>query len=375
MPLVKRPHQAKFFVKGGQRARRMLLAVGIFSLLVGVVAGVGEFALLPWIQARRLADCVYPALTAFGGSLAEVNTLVRELFTLVSGEEPPSPQWSFNLPQGLEEQRERVAGERAKSGFYDFLSQARKDMYLISTSFAGQDDFGGRAMVAGAQVGQLESGATADLRLLMEKARACEAAADVSRDKFDLFATALPSHLPTPLASVEDDLGTLAEEGESYLTEAQRAARYYQVITDVQIGLVPATVSLVDLVQDLYLASNPVIYLGALDTLAATVDNLAQQVEGLSGFLPTGMAWLHEDNREVFSLYRWLLGEAKLAVSSLDFAHFDKAVTQFERELETLATRAKTYELSFWQETPLLKGYGRLLVRFGRTKARLEEFR
>jgi len=369
LPLVKLPRQQP------PAGKKLLFLVGIFLVLSGAVVGLGEYFYLPRLRARQVADRVYPRLVAFADSLEEVNTNVGDLFTLISGEEPSEPQVSFNLPELLRSWRERVAGERAKFVFYDFLFQARRDLSLISASFSEESDFGSANSVAGAKVTQLENQVTFDLRMLLEKARVCGESAAASRGQLIFLSDALPQTFPTPLAGVGTDITTLVQESEDYLVEAERTSHYYEVITDVQIELVPVTISLVDLIQSLYIAPNPTVYLGTIDNLAATLDGLAQRVEGLSDSLPSEMEQLHEDNLDVFGLFDRLLAEAEAAVSEEDFGRFDEAVAQFELELELLAAQAKTYELSFWQKTILLKEYTRFVPLFDRAEKELEKFR
>lgn len=349
--------------------------MGIFFLLTGAVTVVAEYYFLPRVAARSLAGRLHPPLVELKDSLDEVNSNFGDLFTLISGEEAPTSQTSFlNLPQLWEELRGKVAGESAKFAFYDLLYQLRKDLLLIASSFSGAEDFGRKIKVAGTKVSQLEDETITDLRLVTAKAHVCGESAVTSRDKLTLLSSALPQHFPTPLTAVGSELLSVVHESESYLAEAERAARYYEVITDVQIVLVPATVSLVNLVQDLYFTSNPSVYLGKIDTLAETVDSLNQRVEDLSDSLPEGMEKLHVDNLTVFTLFSKLLSETKTAVSEDDFSRFDEAVVEFEVDLEVLATRAKTYELDFWQNTGLLKDYGELSTRYEQVKTELVGF-
>lgn len=383
LPLVELPRHARHHyaqaLRVGQKippVNRRLLLIGILVLLAGAVTAVAEYHLLPRIEARGIANNLYTPLVELKDSLGEVNVDLGDLFTLISGEEAPTPQTSFlNLPQLLEELKGRVAGESVKFAFYDLLYQLRKDIRLITSSFTDAEDFGQKAKVAGTRITQLEDETTTDLHQVMERAELCGEAVTVSRNKLTLFSSAIPQHFPTPLTAVEDNLSSLVQESGGYLLEAERTAHYYEVITDVQIGLVPATISLVRLVQDLYYAPDPSIHLGEVDTLAATINGLNQRVEDLSDSLPAGMEKLHADNLTVFTLFSKLLAETKTAVSKDDFFQFNKAVAEFEVDLEVLATRAKTYELDFWQTTELLKGYRDLSTRYSRIEAELAELR
>lgn len=371
LPLVKLPRQKMPPVN-----RRLLLIIGIFFLLAGGATAVAEYQLLPRIEARRVANRLHPSLVELKNSLGEVNINLGDLFTLVSGEKAPPSQTSFlNLPQLLEELKGKVAGESVKFAFYDLLYQLKNDLLLIASSFSGAEDFGRKVKVAGTKVTQLEDETTADLRQVMVKAQLCGDSVTASRNELTLLSSILPQHFPAPLVATESELSDLVRESESYLLEVEKTAHYYKVITDIQIELVPTTVSLVNLVQDLYLASNPSVYLGKIDTLATTVNKLNERVEELSDSLPSGMNRLHADNLTVFTLFSKLLAETKAAVSKDDFAQFDKAVAEFEVELEVLATRAKTYELDFWQKTELLKGYGELSTQLNRIETELEKFR
>lgn len=348
--------------------------VGILFIFAGAVTGIGEYYLLPRIQVRRVAQNLYAPLVETKESLEKVSSDFSKLLVLISGEEEPVPQTSlFDLPALLERLKEKVAGESAKFALYDLLYQLRKDLLLISSSFSGAKDFGrvGRGAVAGTRVSQLESEVTADLRLVMAKARHCGESIAASRSKLLFLSSSLPQRFPGPLAATGVELESLIQESESYLLEAERIAHYYEVITDVQIELVPATISLVNLVQDLYLAPRPTIYLGKINTLAGTVDDLKREVETLSDSLPAGMEKLHEDNLAVFTLFSKLLAETRMAVSKDDFSRFDRAVADFEAELEVLATRAKSYELSFWQETVLFEGYEELSSRYDQIETKL----
>lgn len=374
LPLVKLPRQKMPPVN-----RRPLLIIGILFLLAGGATAVAEYQLLPRIEARRVANHLHPSLVELKDSLGEVNTNLGDLFTLISGEEVPMPQTSFlNLPQLFKELKGKVAGESAKFAFYDLLYQLREDLRLVAPSFSGARDFGRSAIggkVAGTKVTQLEDETTADLQQVTAKAHLCGESVDNSRNKLTLLSSTVPQRYPAPLVAIESELSGLVQESEGYLLEAERTAHYYEVITDVQIGLVPAIISLVRLVQDLYYASDPSIHLGEVDTLAATINSLNQRVEDLSDSLPAGMEKLHADNLTVFTLFSKLLAETKAAVSKDDFSRFDKAVAMFEGDLDVLATRAKTYELDFWQKTGLLKGYGELSTRYDQIEAALAEFR
>lgn len=361
--------------KDSRAWRAILTFVGFLFILAGVVTGVAEYYLLPRLEAERVADRLHPPLAELEDSLGEVRRNFGDLFTLVSGEEEPTTQTGLlNLPQFLEEFKGKVAGESAKFSFYDLLHQLKKDLLLIASSFSGAEDFGWKGKVAGTRVTQLEDETTTNLRQVAAKAQFCGDSVTASRNKLTLLTSTVPQRFPTPLSTAGDELLRLVQESERYLLEAEKTARYYEVVSAVQIELVPAMISLVDLVQDLYYASNPAVYVGKIDSLAATIDTLNLKVGELSDFLPSGMEKLHADDLTVFTLFSKLLAETKIAVSEDSFSRFDKAVAEFEVELEVLATRARNYELDFWQTTGLLKGYGELSNRYELIKAKLTDF-
>jgi hypothetical protein len=353
--------------------KKALLLVGAV-ILAGVV-----YYFLPQTQARIVAGRLHPALGELKDSLNDIDGDLGDLFYLISGEELPQSQTS-NLPQSLLDGLEgQVAGESAKFAFYDLLYQLRGDVYLIRQSFSSSRAFGrGRGQasgeVAGARITQAEDESVTELRQVMTQARDCESSVDTSRDKIDSLSSSMPGHFPGALSDVGDSLSEIVQDGGNYISEADKTSHYYEVLSEVQIELVPTTISVVNLVLDLYEVSDPTLYLDTIEELMITIGALGQKIEALSDYLPEGMDKLHADNLAVFDLFAELLSETQVAVSNGDFYRFDDAVVEFDIGLELLATRAKTYELSFWQGTELFKDYKSLSSLCDQVEGDLGEF-
>lgn len=333
----------------------------IFVASVLITFALGDylwFSLLPQLQSAQLAARLRSPLEEMKLGMEKVNEQISSLFTLLSGEKVPPPESaSLDLGKAFEELKERVAGAKTSSGFYDFLLASRQDLL----------DSSGR-------ITQLQKDGVTRAREVETKALLGKRVIADTRGSFLLLQAEAKAAFPEPLQEAEKKLGSLLDSTSSYLSEAEKTANYYAVISDVQVNLVPATVSLVTLTQEISKSSKPAVYLTKVAELSATVGGLGERLTTLNNSLPSGMEKLHQDNLAVFSLLTTFFSETRESVSKSDSSRFDRAITNFGAGLEILSTRAKTYELDFWQKTRVLKDYPQLFANYEATVEELARY-
>ncbi|OGC54704.1 hypothetical protein A2797_02360 [candidate division WWE3 bacterium RIFCSPHIGHO2_01_FULL_48_15] len=339
LPIIEKEAENRWFSL--PRFERKLIT---FLVSFAFVLGLGSyfwFYFLPQKEAEAIAQRLRPLLVETQSNLDNTHREISGLFELVSGEKVPQSQTAgLDLGEVAQNLKGRIAGAQNVSNFYDFLLVARNDLVNASQ-----------------KVVEIESEGVAEARAIREKAVSSRVAAQRAQDSLSLLLQEATSIFPYPLLEAGKNLDAVFSLSNSYLSEAKRTANFYVTVSEVQVDLVPTTVSLVTLIQEVSSSSAPSIYLGKIRQLSGTVVVFREKISALGEALPVGMDALHEDNLSVFTLLEGLLMEAAQAAAQNDPARLDIAVTQFEVELEVLATRAKTYELNFWQKTAVLKGY------------------
>lgn len=318
-----------------------------------------SFYLFPQQESQKLAGLLGPHLAETRSGLGAVHTQMTGLFQLITGQEVQTPETArLDLGDVFKElEGSRVAGAQVTANFYDLLLTARGDIVNSQNNAA-----------------QMESQNVLDARVVGEKAQAGKQAVSQARGSYLLLLSEVPSGFPTPLRRIEGQTQALLILTDAYLQEAQRTVNFYAVTSEIQIELVPTTVSLVTLIQEVYASTVPSVYLGKIADLSRTILSLEGKLKSLNGALPEGMEKLHEDNLSVFSLLNNFLSETKEAVAQNDQDRFNQAVVSFEVELGVLANRAKTYELNFWQKTKVLKGYAQVEAGFNSVLEDLAKF-
>ena len=196
---------------------------------------------------------------------------------------------------------------------------------------------------------------TNELRLLKEASLNAKMAIMQVEKDLDILQNRLPITFPDGAQEMVRKSQEAALSVYSLIPEFKKVVDYYSTITSVEIDLLPTVTSIVNLIVDLASARDPSLYLDKLESLRQTVEDLETRTQALGAVLPEGLEKVQEDNLKTFTIITILLSDIEKSITKYSFKRFSDAVQKMSIDLEVVSTRAKTLELSFWQETGLLK--------------------
>jgi len=193
------------------------------------------------------------------------------------------------------------------------------------------------------------------LRALKEAALNGKSAVASAEKDLETFQSRIPVSYPDSVGDIVEEAQPLSSRSDGLLFEVKKVTDFYSTVSSIQIDLLPTIKSMLVLIVELSQSPSPALYSDKLSSLKQTVASLETQTRALNIFLPEGLEKVQDDNLAVFTLLGSYLKDLEDAIGTGSFKKFANATQKLGIDLEVITTRAKTLELSYWQETGLLK--------------------
>ncbi len=186
-------------------------------------------------------------------------------------------------------------------------------------------------------------------------------------------ATEKVGELKTSFASAKDstikdslkDANLTISDSEEFTSESKKVANYYTTITEVYIKLLPSLTQAYTLLNDITTTSTPQTYRSQITDLKNTYTELKNKLSGIPvSDLPSGIEELNRNNIKILEILETFMQNVGTAVDRLDAGFLVSSSQQFSSDLGATGTKAYTNELSFWQDTQVVKAYANLDLKF-----------
>lgn len=377
----------------GARSKIIKIAlVALFVVLLGLIIEGVYFYTSVYTPRKEAAAYTVKTIPAINDLVTQIGKVNDSLVTISDFIKSPAPQKepdksatikTDDLKLGIssvfpKNSKGQVAG--AKQSILDNLLAFVNPFENFKNQIVGVLEktkvrsFGKASKEKVAGESDIEDPTTTKIRQLKEMAIKGEGATSDGKKKAESLKTIVTdSKIPTLAKDVNQSVRDNLTETETYLSESEKISKYYNFISGIQLELNPALKSLASLIINLIFSQNPDAYLGKIDELSTTLVRLGKSVETYpASSIPTGFSNLHEDNVKVFKILGDYLAGIKKAVLEKDFPTLAQASEKFSSDIEILSTRAKTAELSFWQDNKTIRSYSDLSSKFQAVKKDLE---
>ncbi|MFA6005852.1 MAG: hypothetical protein WC775_05210 [Patescibacteria group bacterium] len=353
--------------------------LGITVLLSGFVGAGYYFVVMPRKieveYSKKLVTYLPEMRTSIGKVVSDFDTL----YTMITGQKKTSDESNkllhLNVTPFLTQLKKfqktlstegEVAGESVEKNTYFSHFNVYKKFGEFSNSLKGMSEFGNRGKVLGIQTIADE---IAVLRLAETHTNTAMQTTQTATSKLNEMRsyqiTKKPEAASSALTEALQKLTATGNETDLYLKEMYKTAHFYHEATAVNIELNPLLASWLVLMQTLVETKQPELSLGKVDELRNTLQKLQNRLLALedSG-LPQGIDDLHADNKKIITLLMQNMDDIKTAIKTENFRTFVNSVQTLAESIDPLSLRAKTLEISFWQNNPAFKKHTTLVQDF-----------
>ena len=177
--------------------------------------------------------------------------------------------------------------------------------------------------------------------------------------------------IPNSFQSLKQDLNELKSLANEYLSEAQKTADYYVLISDLSIELEGNFDSF-----QLSLQSS-----ASVNSLVGSFDQISKDLKGLKGelevvdnkSLPADIEDLHQDSIELFTIVINYFDQLKVLTLKEDSKGIVDLTNHTSVELNQIIIKGTDHELSFWKNNKVLNSYDSISERHTELLKKLEE--
>ena len=177
--------------------------------------------------------------------------------------------------------------------------------------------------------------------------------------------------VPRSLSSLREDLDELSAEAEQYLSEAEKTAEYYVLISDLSIELEGSF-------ESLWLALENV---NDVNSLVSSFDETTKKLRGLKEELetlekeelPQEIEPLHNDSLARFDLVINYFDELKVLTLNEDREGIVELTNKTSLKLNQLILAGKDHEISFWKNNKIMNSYNSLSSQYTQALKKLEK--
>lgn len=360
-----------------------MTAFSLFLFLVIVALPLLYFLYFkPKITILRYSKKYLSLLTSFSQSLKKVDSQLNQLSNFVISGAPSLPTKSeVEARQNL-----NLAPDKAKylsedsriTGVKTFFSFAAINAYLpIEQKLIPFLKLWGKGekRIAGLETG--EDPAIINVRTMREYSQKCQEEIQNSLLVLDKLQVNVDSLENLPITRQSNQgLKEVVNDGQNYLNQAQKICHYYLEIAEVELEIYPATISLVGLVYDLALTENPELHLNRLAEIEAKFQDQEKVIDSMpQEEIPSGMENLHQDNRQTVALILEFTGRIKSAIEGTNKKVLLEASEKFTSDSTVITDRARTQEVTFWQNCQTLRNFASLSSRLSQLKSQLQKIK
>ena len=177
--------------------------------------------------------------------------------------------------------------------------------------------------------------------------------------------------VPRSLSSLREDLDELSADAEQYLSEAEKTAEYYVLISDLSIELEGSF-------ESLWLALENV---NDVNSLVSSFDETTKKLRGLKeeletlekDDLPQDIEPLHNDTLALFDLVINYFDGLKVLTFNQNQGAIVELTTKTSLKLNQLIFGAKDHEISFWKNNKIMNSYSSLSSQYTQALKKLEK--
>jgi len=369
--------------KPKRKIPKILIAVITPVFIVGVLF----LALSPRLSVNKYLSGMENPISSTRSSLGQVDDSLSNILNLVTGNQESELKIisQLDLTEAANELRDVLDSDGKVAGLsvgpnlniYDEFSERSKRIRAAMSNFTKKNfsEFGSYTSVEDtdpdSDTGEvqgtedLEGPLISALREIKQTANHGQDGVSEARTNLELLRNSADSDYPTKLKSLYKKVDLAMTDTQNYLSEAKKTVDYYDMITGVSIELVPAVTSINVLIVDLASTTQPQLYLDKIEELLDTITDLTDiATDYPQSSVPKGLESLHADNITTLELIDKTVKGIKQSVITNDGELFADYVTKFGIDLEVVSTRAKVYELSFWQQSKLFKNHEALDEQF-----------
>lgn len=363
-------------VAKAQPKNKVIIAISI-GLVAIVLIGIAGIFFYTADQRHKKALVLSEDFKNESTSLALVNTSLTDLYKKITNNKMPgaSSQSNFNRYQqvlGAAVSKLAKEGTESPSILGDMTNTnptVYTTLYETGAGLEANMKNTNKSMVFKKQSTPEVKGLTSDTETLYRQINriskeGSEKAKDASA-KLAILKTDLEEVSDSQLKSSLKDSDETVKTSEEYITAASNVHNYYTVLSDINVKILPVTVSVYQLYLDIYKSPSPRLYLTQVDELIKTVRQTQDMLNAIpEDKVPKGMEDLHSDNKKVLVTLIEFLNDMKTSVERLDSTLFLDSGDKFSSTIKLLATRSYTYEQSFWQNSNLSKTYEALNTKY-----------
>jgi hypothetical protein len=373
MTLNQTPVEPALNTSSKSMASSVLPGMGLFVLLIAVVAGLSYFFIIqPKVALVENSMKLKGYLPELRTELAQVNTALDDMYSLITTEESTDTvkkstllrlnmdAFIAQLPSSQRKEAGEVAGISVSAGGVTeplrTFSGSLKDLH---TKLNEKKKFGQSANVLGEKI-TLESNRTSKLRQLKEYAKnGSVSASNATRNLNNLQQSMGPmidTSLNTELSGVLRDLSSNNLKAQSYVSQATMTTKYYEQISEIQIKMEPMLASYLSLINEVAQTSTPDLYMERIKDIESTITEIEQEIRIIpSSEIPEDMEALHTDNLKVCEILLNNVKDVRKSFETKNYIAFLKTLMQLSQQLEPISKRAVSEELSFWQDNSYLR--------------------
>lgn len=360
------------------------LILTVVSIIVGILSLCAVSAYFLYVKpkvtliqtSKKINSSILPVKT----QIKTVNTALKNMYDLITNQNQPKGSDNTLLRLNVDNFIADIQSIRKKdfgqvAGAKSSVNALNSSVHEFALSMESQYNtykqaraFGG---ISGKVLGTttLESKRITMFRQLKEYAKtggtsASDANATLTEFQQNL-GSMIDANLNTDLYTVLKKLSTNNMKAQSYLAQANKTTSYYDKLADIQIKLEPTLTSYVTLIKEVAQSSSPDLYIDRIKEIETTLTGIDKEIKGITANnIPEGMESLHADNVKVVEILLTNVQAVEKSLVARNFLTFLQNVVLVSQQLEPIATRSISSELTFWQNNTYLRDGNQILSEY-----------